>query len=205
MKEDNESSVETRGRPRIYNISLNPKQLKAIHYFMLGYTIPNAAKAAGFSRHYGKELFENPLVREEIKRRKKHMSQKHRVDENWVIKRLVDIAGADLGDMLEVDEKGDARLDFSKITPELRVAITKFSADKVKVGRGSQKDSVSRVRVESADKLRALEMLARILGMYEDKIVIQREEDLVARLHAGRKRAGEENAGDEDGAHPEAE
>lgn len=115
------------------------------------------------------------------------MSTKSGVTADWIIERLKLIAGADLYDMLEIDESGTGHPDLRKITPALKAALSGFKTD--------QFGDVTKIEVKLSDKLRALEMLARHLGMFNDKLELAGELSLEERLVAGRNRTGGINNG----------
>ena len=46
-----------------------------------------------------------------------------------------------------------------------------------------------KIEINMADKLKALDMLAKHLGMYQDQVNVQGELTLVERLQQGRERA----------------
>ncbi len=106
------------------------------------------------------------------------MSSKAGVDADWIIAKLKAIAGADIADLYVLDAEGLPRIDMEKCQGDLRTALTSYSV---------RKDG--KITVNMADKLKALDMLARHLGMYQDKITLEGELSLVQRLQAGRERA----------------
>lgn len=74
--------------------------------------------------------------------------------------------------------RGVGRIDLSKCSGDLRRALTGYSV---------KRDG--KITVDMADKLKALDMLAKHLGMYQDQVNVQGELTLVERLQAGRERA----------------
>ena len=85
-----------------------------------------------------------------------------------------------LVDMLVIYEDGTGVPDLNKLTPGLRAALTGIKTDKF--------GDVIKVEVKLSDKLKAMEMLARHLGMFNDKLEIAGELSLEERLMAGRNR-----------------
>ena len=164
-------------------------RLKAIDWFMRGYSKAESMRKAGYSESVAKtdtsSVFGRDDVKEEIARRQDRAAQKAQVDANWIIGRLTAIAGADIGDLIEVDSEGIPTINFNKLTPDIRAAIGE-------VGSGGGK-----IKVKTADKLRALELLGKYLGLFTDRIKIEGDQDLIERLYAGRKRVGESEDGSE--------
>lgn len=132
------------------------------------------------------EIFGREDVKKEIQRRQDIMSTKAGINAEWIIERLMKIADADLSDLLVVHEDGKAHIDMNLLTPQLRVALGDFQSE----GYG---ENVFKMRVKLADKIKALEMLARHLGMFNDKLELQGELSLEQRLQAGRNRASQDN------------
>ncbi len=106
------------------------------------------------------------------------MSTKAGVDADWIIERLKSLADACPVDLYELDAEGLPRIDLKKLTPDLRRALTGYSV---------KRDGY--IEISVADKLKALDMLAKHLGMYQDQVNVQGELTLVERLQQGRERA----------------
>lgn len=113
------------------------------------------------------------------------MAQKKRVSEEWVLERLMKIADASLGDILEFDDGGKLQFNWNKLTPEMRYALTGMKSRTYNQGRGEDAIPVTEMKPEMADKLRALEMIAKYLGMFTEKVELSVEDDLAKRLRAG--------------------
>ncbi|KKK67086.1 hypothetical protein LCGC14_2957610, partial [marine sediment metagenome] len=171
---------------------LNERYRKAVVHFLNGMTKGAALREAGFSADTSSNpgvIFNRPEVRAEIERRQHIMSSKAGVDADWIIERLKLIADADLADMLLVNEEGQGKIDLNRLTPALRAALGSFKSE----GYGS---NVFKMDVKLSDKLKALEMLGRHLGLFQDKLELNAEKTLVELLEAGRERARERNKED---------
>lgn len=159
---------------------------------MKGYTKENALIEAGYkpssAKVNHKQVFGRADVQAEIKRRMDKMVERNALSEDWIIQRLMKIADADLGEMLEVDEEGNAKFNFNKLTPELKYALSSFQSELGKIGRGEAAQRVLKNKVGLIDKLRALELLGKKLGMFAERHVIDADAGLIEKLTAGRKR-----------------
>ncbi|WP_336488815.1 hypothetical protein [Methylobacterium nigriterrae] len=80
---------------------------------------------------------------------------------------LAKIAFASIGDIITVQEDGTAFLDFSRADCEMLAAVKRFSCEVVHQPDGDRDAprQVLKMRVELADKLSALDKLARIHRM----------------------------------------
>jgi phage terminase small subunit len=80
------------------------------------------------------------------------------------------------------------------LTPDMRRALGEFTVDEYKKGRGENAVPVTKMKIKMADKLRALEMLGKHLGIFTDVVRVDGDADLIERLLAGRRRVGEEES-----------
>jgi phage terminase small subunit len=165
---------------------LNEKQRKLVVAYLNGMSKKEAMLEAGYTDSHSRSAFQLPQVKKEIERRQRIMSTKSGVTADWIIERLKLIAGADLADMLVIYEDGTGVPDLNKLTPQLRAALSNVETEKF--------GDVIKMKLKLSDKLRALEMLARHLGMFNDKLEVAGELSLEERLQAGRNRThgGEE-------------
>ena len=181
-------------------IKLSTRHQKVVDGYMVHYNKTKAMRDAGFSESTSMraaDVFDRIDVQMEIQRRQDNMSKKAEVTADYVIKKFKDIVEADLGDLLEIFEDGTARIDFTKATPAHLAALGEFTVDDIKQGRGDDAIPVQRIRVKFHDKLRALEALGRHLGLFNDKIEIKGELDLIRTIENRRKAIIEEGYEDD--------
>ncbi len=177
-------------------MALTAKRRKVIDAYMKCFNKKQALLEAGYSESMAttsaNTVFGDPAVQAEIQRRQNLATHRSDITLDWIIKRLKDIADANVGDMIDVFSDGTAKINLLKMTPELRRAITKFSVDSYTEGRGKNSQEVKRVRVDVADKLKALELLVRHLGLSKEKVAVELsgEASLIEQLHKGRSQAG---------------
>ena len=69
-----------------------------------------------------------------------------------------------------------------------RGAIAEFVTDEYIEGSREDGVAVKKYRIKLHDKLKALDMLMRHLGMYNDKVTVEGHISVVERLQAGRAR-----------------
>ena len=147
-----------------------------------------AAKMAGYKTadKYAFKLFRRPEVREEIERRQEISRKKFEVDEEWVIRRVMALADASLGDIKLILDQNDG--DLSKLTHEQRYSLSEIAEEVYVEGRGEGARDVKKQRVKVADKLNALIALMRRLGLFKDEVTVKGEVSLIDRIQAGRNR-----------------
>lgn len=175
---------------------LKPTHMKAISFYLEGWSKRDSLLKAGYSKTTAytdpDSVFGREDVKAEIKRRREAMEKENELNEAWITSRLMKIADANLGDLIEFDDDGKLFINYEKMSPEMRVAIGGMEIDEYKKGRGPNAVPVTKIRIKMADKLRALEMLMKVLGIDRQKVEVGLEQDLINRLLAGRARVAKQ-------------
>ncbi len=160
---------------------LTDKALQAINYRMAGMTKTGALREVGYLKTtWTNEVtrwWNQPAVKTELQKRRKKLADKADVDSGWLVERLKAIVDFDVGKL--VNAKGEL-IPMAKLEPQLRKALS------VTIAHG-------KIKITQDDRLKAMDQIARLGGLYEDKIKIEGEIDLKARLVAGRHRAALKN------------
>ena len=175
---------------QVFVRGLSPLQMRAVdEYFVNGYDRRLAAKAVGYKSY--QNLFDKPEVVAEIKRRVEAINKRYEVDADWIAQQYVKIAMSDIGDLLVIDEAtGKAFYDLRKLDHHHRAAIKSFVVETYNEGRGPNAVEVKKHKIEFHDKLAALNALARMQGMFNDRMTVTHELTIVDALQAGRERLG---------------
>jgi len=140
---------------------LTPKQERFIDEYLIDLNATQAAIRAGYSEKtagaVASENLKKPEIQAEIQRRMDKRSEKTGITKERVLKELVCIGMADYTNFVNVRNGQIIVKDTDDIPKELRPAITSI-----------RYNSKGDVVVQLADKNRALEMLCRHLGMFND-------------------------------------
>ena len=88
--------------------------------------------------------------------------------------------------MLEIDEKGRPSMNWERLSPGLRKSINTITVDTSKDG-GKYKPVKTHVKITTSDKLGAIKEAAVLLGLREEKKVLDIEDNLVEILMNKRK------------------
>lgn len=171
---------------------LTDRDMKVIdNYFTNGWKKAKALKDAGFvsGKSYVHAFYKKPLVVQEIQRRRDSEADKYEVTRERLIQEYAKLAYNSLGDLVEIAEDGTGWIDLRKLTPGRRAALAEFSTDEYKEERGEGGAVVKKMRVKFHDKKGALDSLARIMGLFQEKVQVTGELSLVERIQQGRKRA----------------
>jgi len=178
-----------------------PKCKAALNYFMKGMTKKDAMIKAGYSKSMATtniaHVFSRPDVKAEIERRQGLAAKRADVDLDWIVERLKSIADANITDLLDVYSNGDVEYNLRYLNDDLRRAIGGLDITKETEGRGKNKIEMQKLKIRTSDKLRALELLLRHLGLSKEKMVVEGEVSLVERLNAGRARVAGMDGGDD--------
>lgn len=182
----------------VANGGITPKIQKVIHeYFENGFNQFEAMKSAGYSATTCKQgthkIFGRPDVKQEIERIQQENHRKFDLNEEWVIRRLMILANGSTGQIMrklrvnnyDLDALDDEELYF------LNEFVEETEYDyKVKNGQKlSQKIPIgAKLKVKGTDRLAALQMLSRKLGLFQDKLEVWGMGSIVERLQAGRNR-----------------
>jgi len=105
-------------------------------------------------------LLERPMVKAAITERVNELAANAELSVQRVIKELTTIAFSNLSDYFKINEWGIPEYDFTACTPEQLAALKSWEhIEDVKKGR--------RVKIVTHDKLKAIEMLAKYMGIVE--------------------------------------
>tara|TARA_R110000772_G_scaffold84378_1_gene178151 strand:- start:431 stop:1006 length:576 start_codon:yes stop_codon:yes gene_type:complete len=152
-------------------------------------------KVYGYSRKtastntYG--VFSRDIVQNEIERLLKLANDRLEMGPERVLQLLAMYAeaGLALAKFKKVNEAGDLYWDFTDATEDELLLINQLETAEFTEGRGPNARDVKKFKIGTSDPLAAIDKLARVYGMYDDKLKIQGEISLKDRINAGRKRA----------------
>lgn len=184
------------------NPGMNPKQqLAADYYIAQGFLDKRRAlKRAGYADSTAEgnphSVFRHPGVVDYIAAHIEKRRTKHEITKEKVLAELGTMAFTDFADLIDVDiESGDVWFDWTQLNPDHRKALESLEIVEEKMtskdnadGQGGNTRVQVKIKPKFHSKQAALNMICRILGLYQDKIDIAGE-NLVAALQAGRERA----------------
>lgn len=143
-------------------------------------------------------VFGREDVRSEIDRRHKLQSRRRDLTEDRIKEEYAKIAFSNLGDLLEVNEDGSAYLDLTKLTEDQKAAMAEYQVETYvektfEEGEDGEKGTVigtpvKKSRIKFHSKLAALDSLARIMGLFKDRVEVSHTQSLVERIAAARQR-----------------
>lgn len=173
-------------------MALSERKRRVIDLYLSGRSKTEAMLGAGYAQGTAETrqsfIFTDPEVKKEIARRMNIAAARADITLDWIVDRLKSIADANLGDLIEIDEAGRPTVNYKNLSPDLKRALANFTVDEISEGRGEDARKGLRIRVGTLDKIRALELLVKHLGLSKEKVVVSVEADLVERLQRGRSR-----------------
>lgn len=158
-------------------MKLTPKQMRFVDEWLIDFNGKQAAIRAGYSAKTAEataaRLLRNVKVQAEISRRQKDLQRRTEVTQDRVVKELARVAFADVADYVQVETRIINRGDI-EVPIELAVhkETAELSADQ-RAAIASIKQGANGIEVKLCDKIKALELLGRHIGMFNDKLNIQ--------------------------------
>lgn len=164
---------------------LTPKQKRFVAEYLVDLNATQAAIRAGYSEkrasEIGYQLLQKTTVQAETRKAMADREERTGVTQDWVVQELYKIAHADRGGIAKVVGGGRAveLTDTDELDAEQRAALV--GVEETKFG----------IKVTTCDKLKALELLGRHLGMFTDKQEISADTTLRVEMDKGLEEMGE--------------
>ena len=159
-------------------MKLTPKQIRFVDEYLVDFNATQAAIRAGYSPKTAAaaaaRLLRNVNIQAEIARRQKDLQRRTEVTQDRVVKELARVAFADASDYACIEtymyENKDGTLSpIQVVSPK----DTDTLSDDQRAAIASIKQGANGVEVKLCDKLKALELLGRHIGMFNDKLDIK--------------------------------
>lgn len=142
---------------------LSPKQAAFVAEYLIDLNATQAAIRAGYSEksaaRISVELLNKTQVRKAIEKAQAKRTERTEVTADRVVTELAKIAFADPRDLMEWGPNGVMLKDSSTLTEEQAASVAEVAE-----GNGGT------LRLKKHDKVKALELLGRHIGMFRDKV-----------------------------------
>jgi hypothetical protein len=162
----------------------------------------NAMRIAGYadttaSAAANKVVFHQPKVIAYIEAARERLQRKYDVTKDFVVQRMARLAnsGEILAKYRYTAEDGSLYWDFTDATADDLSVISGMTVETYADGRGDEKVMVKKFKIDVPDPKGALDSLARVIGLFNDKVTVQGEVSLIERLQRGRERAKAKDGG----------
>nr|DAY39622.1 MAG TPA: Terminase small subunit [Caudoviricetes sp.] len=149
--------------------------MRFVDEYLVDFNATQAAIRAGYKAKtahvIGAENLRKPKIAEEIARRQKDLQKRTEVSQERVVKELARIAFANIADYLHVETQTRTKDDGTEVTYQTVMfnETQELSADQ-RAALAVVKQSVNGFELKLHDKIKALELLGRHIGMFNDKL-----------------------------------
>ena len=159
-------------------MKLTPKQMRFVDEYMIDFNATQAAIRAGYSEKTANTIGAQNLaklsIQAEIARRQKDLQRRTEVSQERVVKELARVAFADATDYVQVETRTAEKNDGTELSYQT-VTLTEtaeLSVDQ-RAAIAGIKQGANGVEVKLHDKIKALELLGRHIGMFNDKLEVK--------------------------------
>nr|DAF37691.1 MAG TPA: Terminase small subunit [Caudoviricetes sp.] len=153
-------------------------QDRFVDEWLIDFNGTQAAIRAGYSersaRSIAGRLLTKDNIQREISRRQKDLQRRTEVSQERVVKELARVAFADATDYVQVETRTVEKNDGTELSYQT-VTLTEtaeLSADQ-RAAIAGIKQGANGVEVKLHDKIKALELLGRHIGMFNDKLEVK--------------------------------
>lgn len=172
--------------------TLTDKQKKFCDEYLVDLNVLQAALRAGYKRGYALkhsyEMLKNPLIREYIDKRMHDREVRTEITQDKVLKEIAAIAFSNPSNFFKIIDRpvmanGIPVLDENgkpKTFKDVEFTNTDDLSESDKKAVSSAKVGVNGLEVKLNDKIKALELLGRHLGMFRDKVEIKDDSDKIS-------------------------
>lgn len=168
---------------------LTPKQQRFVEEYLIDLNATQAAIRAGYkagsaqrASEIGSELLQKTPVSEAITKAMAERSKRTGINQDRVVQELAKIAFVNASDVINPE---DASVRMSAKEDDLAC----IQSIKVKTMDGAKGKSIER-EVKLNDKMKALELLGKHLGMFKDKVELDADMDLNITIDYGEDDSG---------------
>lgn len=159
-------------------MKLPPMQDRFVDEWLIDFNGTQAAIRAGYSERSARSIAGRLLTKDniqaEISRRQKDLQRRTEVSQERVVKELARVAFADATDYVQVETRTVEKNDGTELSYQT-VTLTEtaeLSADQ-RAAIAGIKQGANGVEVKLHDKIKALELLGRHIGMFNDKLEVK--------------------------------
>ncbi|ABS40889.1 terminase small subunit [Clostridium botulinum] len=163
---------------------LTHKQKKFCDEYLIDLNVTQAAVRSGYSKKYAMahayELLDKPKIKEYIDKKIKDREKRTEITQDFVLKELYAIAKSNGSNYAKVVQKSYIKPVYDKegnkideeevFYKDVELTLTDDLPEDKKKAIAAIKQTKFGIAVESCDKVKALELLGKHLGMFKDKV-----------------------------------
>lgn len=173
-------------------LSIRHRRVIDFYFGEANFSWGKAAELMGYPhpQEQGFRISQRQDVQEEVEKRYQQMRRVDALNEEWVIKKLMLLASANVGNILM--KLRDSEYDLSALTEDERFQISEFTEEIYFEGRGEDAQAIKKMKIKTEARLGPLIALCRNLGMFNDRVEVDMSEDLVTKIQKGMHRANKQ-------------
>lgn len=159
-------------------VKLTVKQKRFVDEYLVDFNGTQAAIRAGYATRSAEvtaaKLLRNAKVQAEISRRQQDLQRRTEVSQDRVVKELARVAFSNATNAVQVQPRTIVGADGKEIVIQAVVlTATAELTDEERAAISQIKQGANGIEVKMYDKLRALELLGRHIGMFNDKLELK--------------------------------
>lgn len=169
---------------------INDRQQRFVDEYLLDLNATKAAERAGYRQpgNQGHRLLKNDDIRAAIDAAMAKRSDETGITAKRVLEELAKLGFASIEKYVDTS-LGKPHIDFSALTADQLAAVAQIETEEVDVGDGP---TILKAKFKLHDKLRALELIGKHLGMFKEVVDLNVTTDDVATVTARRKERARE-------------
>jgi|SRR5580704_2174297 phage terminase small subunit len=146
------------------DVALNPRERKFVELFVETSNATRSALAAGYGRNYqnaavyANSLLKKPKIKNEVDKRNAEIMAELDFTPDRIIRELAKVAGVNAADFVSIDDEGNPHLDLTGVKRAQMAAVASVDSETTEFG--------VKARIKTHDKLKALDMLAKMARLY---------------------------------------
>jgi hypothetical protein len=191
-------------RPEKHRPRLTDKQYRAVaEYFTNGFNKREALLSAGYSRTVAEgnpqQVFTAECVVAEVRRRHGLKDKQAELNKDWLVSQFMKLAtaSATLSRYKRVADDGTLYWDFTGATEEHLALVHGLAVEFYTDSSGDEKRDIKKFKINETDPIQVLTALARIEGLFADRLKLEGDDGVVEALQAGRNRTKKGNPEDD--------
>ena len=184
-------------------MKLTAKQIRFVDEYLVDFNGTQAAIRAGYSEKTAAatatRLLRNVNIQNEISRRQKDLQRRTEVTQDRVVKELARVAFANATDYARAELRTHTKEDGTEVTYQtVEIKQTVELTDDQRAAIAGIKQGANGIEVKLYDKLKALELLGRYIGMFNDKLTLAGQADTMLNVTIKEKEAQDGGRGEGD-------
>lgn len=175
-------------------MALTPKQERFVAEYLIDLNATQAAIRAGYSKKnadkIGSELLGKTRVARAIQQAQKDRQVRTEITQDMVLRECAKLAFFDIRKLLDKD---GILLDISALDDDIAAAIIGLDIQDIHESQGNKKNIIGYIKkYKLADKLKAIELLGKHLGLWQPKDDVPQDESKEDELSQSLRELGKE-------------